>query len=171
MIRTALSDGEARALARLADGRRVVEAGALLGASAVVLGSTAASVVSIDKHEGYGPSTLRAYRSNLDRYALRRNVRPIVGDVVDHLPLVPADVAFIDLTGEYALTRVALESTTARVIALHDLCRVHCDGVERAIKDTGLQIVEHIDSLAVCVRAEATRRPGSPVLLFGSNRG
>lgn len=152
MIRTSLSCREQHALQRLADGRRVVEAGALLGASAVVLASTAVSVVSIDKHEGYGPSTLRAYQSNLDRYALRRNITPVIGDAERCMADVLADFAFIDLTGEYELTRKVLAQTSASLAAIHDLHRTGCDGVERAIADAGFRIIGQVDTLAICER-------------------
>lgn len=155
-IRTSLSPGEMRALMRLAEGKRVVEAGALLGASAWVLSHTAASVVSIDRHEGYGPSTLSTYHSNLWRFAAGRNIRPVVAEVLDALPTVAADFAFIDLTGEYALTRRALEVSSAGVVAVHDCCRVHCAGVERAIQDAGFVITGQVDTLVICERRYGT---------------
>jgi hypothetical protein len=70
VIQTALSNSECTLLRRIAAGRRVVEAGALLGFSTVLLASVAASVVSIDRHEDYGPSTWRPYRSNLVRFTV-----------------------------------------------------------------------------------------------------
>ena len=152
MIRTSLSCREARALQRLAQGRRVVEAGALLGASAVILSQTAAHVTSIDKHQGYGPSTLQTYFSNLDIYATRRNIQSIVGDVLDFLPTVEADFTFLDLTGEYDLTFHSLQVVTSPLVAVHDLHRVGCEGVERAILDAGFRITSQVDSLAICER-------------------
>ena len=86
-IPTALSPAESMLLQRVARGRRVVEAGALLGHSTIVLASTAASVVSIDKHEGYGPSTLGAWLRNIDRYCVQGLVKLVQGDALVELRL------------------------------------------------------------------------------------
>jgi protein-L-isoaspartate O-methyltransferase len=80
-IPTALSLPEARELARLAEGRRVVEAGALLGFSTVVLARAAASVVSVDRHEGYDAPTLGKFLRNLDRFGVQGRVEVRVGGI------------------------------------------------------------------------------------------
>lgn len=147
----ALSGRERAALRRWCRNRRVVEAGALLGGSTIEIARAATSLVSIDRHEGYSAPTYRQFRSNLDR--ARVTVRAVVGDAVVELPRFAADAAFIDLTGEYALTLAAIRATTAPLVLVHDLGRVRCRGVEQALLASHLHILEHIDTLAVCVRA------------------
>lgn len=151
-VPTAISQREADCLARHARDKRVVEAGALLGASTITLARTAVHVVSIDRHMGYTGDTWAAYLSNLDRAGVRLRVTAIRGEAIAQLPKHDADMAFIDLTGEYGLTLSAINATTAPLIAIHDYQRVRCEGVARAIKTAGLRLVEVVDSLAVAIR-------------------
>lgn len=151
-IPTAISAAEARALREFSRGLRVIECGALLGYSTLLFADQAASVVSIDRHEGYGPSTLAPYLSNI---AGRRNVIvPVVADCRDVLPFLTGDRYFLDLDGTYATTRAALAAIRdSRVpVAVHDFRRQSCDGVARAILDAGYDIEQVIDSLAIVVR-------------------
>lgn len=153
-VPSSLSIREVAALRRWAEGRRVVEAGALLGFSAIHLAQVASTVVSVDRHEGYTAPTLRQFMSNLDRLAVRHLVRPVVGDALLELPSIQADLAFIDLTGTQQITLGAIRAANARLIAIHDLCRPRCGGVEAAIREAGLKVVEHVDSLAICERRQ-----------------
>lgn len=151
---TAMSAPEARLLQRYADGRRVVEAGALLGYSTIRLAQVAARVVSIDRHEGYSAPTYRRFRSNIERAGVSRRVTPVVGDAVALLPQHAADLAFIDLTGQLALTAAAMKAAQARLVAVHDLGRAYCQ-VDEAIVAAGFRVVEAVDTLAVCERVAA----------------
>lgn len=136
-------------MTRYAAGRRVVEAGALLGGSTVTLAAVAAHVTSIDRHVGYSGPTLRPYLANLARCGVAGRVTPHVGDAADWLAVTPADVAFIDLTGTYDVTLAALRAVRAPVVLVHDVGRVRCDGVAAAIAAVGGRILEHVDTLAV----------------------
>lgn len=150
----ALSPREHTALATLARGRRVVEAGALLGGSTITLASTARHVISIDRHSGYSGETWRRYRSNLGRAGVASRVNAWRGEVLALLPLAPADVAFVDLTGDYALTLAAFRATLAPILAVHDCERAYCPGVARAIADSGFTPFGQIDTLALLAKKE-----------------
>ena len=132
MIPCALSKPEYRLLAELTDGRRVVEAGALLGGSTVHIARFAASVISIDKHEGYSVPTWRQYRSNLQRFGAY-NVKPIKADCLLALPGAPAELAFLDLTGGRSLSYAAVRAVhpSVRLVAVHDFGRQGCDVPDR----------------------------------------
>lgn len=129
----------------------MVEAGALLGFSTIKLSHVAASVVSIDKHEGYTTSTYRRFMSNIERFGDRYRVQPIVGDAVDRLQAIDADVAFIDLTGQFDLTRSAMRAVRPDLVLVHDVGRAHCQ-VDAAIVAAGFRVVEAVDTLALCER-------------------
>lgn len=128
----------------------MVEAGALLGGSTVHLAKVASSVVSIDKHEGYSAPTYRQYRSNLTRYGAY-NVVPIIGDALSALPLFSGDVAFVDLTGERALTTNAILSLHKDIslVAVHDYGRPHCD-IPSVVR--GWRVWRRADTLLVLER-------------------
>lgn len=147
MIRTSVSVAEQAELRRLARGRRVVEVGSLLGSTTVMLSRVAASVVSVDRHKGYGPSTLAAFHSNIARFGQNVDVR--VGDALDLLPLLATDLVFIDLTGERGLTGDVIRLAPRNaVVCVHDLDRPGCD-VARAIRDAGRTIAYAVGTLAV----------------------
>lgn len=151
-IPTALSAAESRALRTFSRGMRVIECGALLGYSTLLFAEQAASVVSIDRHEGYGPSTLAPYLSNIAGH--RDVIVPVVGDCRQLLPFLTADRYFLDLDGTYATTRAALTAIRDShvPVAVHDFRRQSCAGVERAILDAGYDIDQVVDSLAIVVR-------------------
>lgn len=149
-IPTALSPREVRALQEFTRGMKVVEAGALLGFSTLTLAEVAHSVISIDKHEGYGPSTWRAYRSNIEGAG---NVIPIKGDAIALIKHLHADRYFLDLDGTFHTTRAVLDAIPASVpVAVHDFRRVNCEGVERACLDLGFDICKVVDTLAIVRR-------------------
>lgn len=133
---------------------RVVEAGALLWASTSILAETALKVVSIDRHEGYGPSTLAPFMSNMFlRQGLRDKVVPVIGDATKLVGLFNADRYFIDLDGTFETSYKVLDAIPYRVpVAIHDFARQRCQGVEPAILATGYTILETVDTLAICVR-------------------
>ena len=151
-VPTALSRVESAALHRLTHGKRVVEAGALLGYSTLVIASGAVEVISIDRHDGYSGSTWNRYRSNLLRFA-PGNVNAIKGDCLLELPHHSVEVAFLDLTGERDLTLAALNALHPIVglTLIHDVNRVHCDGVMEAIRASRWQLIEAVDTLGVLI--------------------
>lgn len=144
-IPTALSDAETRALQEFTWGLRVVECGALLGFSTLKIADVAASVVSIDRHEGYGPSTLRAFMSNIEG---RSNIVPVQADCIKLLPFMTADRYFIDLDGTYETSMAVLNAVRHGHLAIHDYNRQRCEGVAKAIQDAGWHIDYTVDSLA-----------------------
>lgn len=153
-IPTALSSAEAATLVTFGAKGRIVEAGALLGASTLLLSHTAPLVRTVDRFVGYGPSTLAPFMSNLSRWGAG-NVEVRVGDCLEHLPQMEGEVAFIDLTGEEGITRSAMNALhpSIRYALVHDLTRVHCSGVERALTSLpNWRLVEAVGTLGVLVR-------------------
>lgn len=148
-IPTAISPREARFMQQIADDREVIEYGALLGFSTVVLARAAATLVSVDRHDGYSGETLRPYLSNLDRYGVR--VTAVQDDCLSWAGH-KADVAFIDLTGQYQLTKDMLLHLASPLALIHDLDRPRCD-VDRAIKDAVWRPIGQVDTLVLCERA------------------
>lgn len=159
-IPTALSRPETAALQAFVRGRRVIECGALLGYSTLAIAATAAHVVSIDRHEGYGPSTLAPFLSNID--GQRDRIEPVIGDarIVLHeksVPiyekLFPTERYFLDLDGTLETTRAVLAIIpVGRPIAVHDCHRQSCTGVLEAIAAAGCVISHVVDSLAFIER-------------------
>lgn len=153
-IPTALSPREDALLRKYAANRRVTEAGALLGHSTVQLAQTADRVVSIDRHTGYQHwrnNTLRQFYRNLEVTGVSGRVQPVVADFAV-MELFPADFVFIDLDGTFDTTLAALLLARAPLIGLHDYERHHCQGVERAVKASGLRVIERADSLVILER-------------------
>lgn len=155
-IPTALSAREDATLRRYAAGRRVAEAGALLGHSTIQLASTARGVVSIDRHTGYDRlpnNTLRSFLRNLDVAGASRRVLPVVGDAQE-LRAYPADFVFIDLCGTHDGTLAALRAAQAPLIGVHDYQRQSCPGVATAVEASGYRVIERVDSLVILERAQ-----------------
>lgn len=145
-IPSALTSAEAEALEELADDRFVLEAGALLGFSTVVLARVAAHVVSVDPHDGYpshAPSpTLQMFRENLERFGVASRVTPIIDTFDMVVPFLTADyfdLVFFDLTGEYEDTIRAMKSVEPWltsglvVLAVHDCGHPDWPGVQQAV--------------------------------------
>lgn len=146
-IPTALSPAETTALQHFARGMRMIECGALLGYSTLVMAAVAARVVSVDRHEGYGPSTLRSYMSNIEGAAGR--VVPIIADARLALPVLRGDRYFLDLDGTFDTTKAALDAIPhGRLVAIHDFDRNNCSGVKRAILAAHCEIDRVVDTLA-----------------------
>lgn len=152
-IPSAVSTSEARLMKEMCSGLIVVECGALLGASTVTLAQVAKTVISIDKHEGYGPSTWEKYQTNLQRFKVNNNVVPIKADVFNVLPHLKGDRWFVDLDGTFETTSKVLRMLPFNTpILIHDFGRVNCRGVEKAIIETGCTIEQVVDTLAVVRR-------------------
>jgi predicted rRNA methylase YqxC with S4 and FtsJ domains len=153
-IPTALSKREAMRLQAYAYGRRVVEAGALLGFSTIALAEVAEHVVSIDRHTGYygRKLSLRTFQRNLEVCNVAGKVSAVVDDFA-RLAEFSADFAFIDLDGTRDTTLRAIALCKAQFIGVHDYARLNCGGVDAAVRDSGLPVVERADSLIILRRA------------------
>lgn len=129
-----MTSSERTLLSYIARDRRTIEAGALVGRSTVDLAKVAKHVISIDRHTGYGPDTLRPYLRNIDPF--RSRITPIVGDVRDHLPTIDAETCLVDLLGDYPTTKYCLDNLhpNLRFVAIHDTHRALCSGVDAAIQ-------------------------------------
>lgn len=151
-IPTALSKREEKALQRICRGMKVLECGALLGYSTLTIAEVASQVVSIDKHEGYGPSTLHQFLCNIDGW--RDKIIPVIADARRLVPFFEVDRYFIDLDGTYETTKEVLSSIPYRglPVAVHDFGRSGCQGVERALIDAGFEIDEVVDTLVIARR-------------------
>lgn len=150
-IPTALSAREDALLQRYAAGRRVVEAGALLGHSTIQLARTATEVISIDRHTGYDGrpnDTQRQFMRNIQVAGVAKRIRPVVGSY-SYMLLHPADFAFIDLCGGFHNTLAAIRFARAPLIGVHDYQRQNCRGVAQAVTASGLFVVERTDSLVI----------------------
>lgn len=168
-IPTALTVAESERLEELADDRFVLEAGALLGYSTIVLARVAAHVVSVDPHDGYPADdprpTLDSYLANLKRYDVVDRVTPVLMTLDLALPfLTPEyfDLVFFDLTGEYEDTAQAMRSVEhwltggLAALAVHDCGHPEWPGVQRAVAEfgerTGIE-PQLVDRLAVFIPA------------------
>lgn len=152
-IASSLSKPEERLLRHYGHNLAVVEAGSLLGYSTLVLASVAKSVISIDRHQGYGAPTERAFRSNLAVHGAK-NVRPIIGEATQVIDtIVGCKLAFIDLDGTEETTRTMLQKVRTTLVALHDVGRQSCRGVERAMQNSAWRVVEGAGTLVVMERA------------------
>lgn len=128
----------------------MIEAGALLGASTVVMAEKAARVISIDRHQGYGPSTLNPFLSNVAGFS---NVIPVVADARRIIGSLKGDKYFIDLDGSYETTKAVLEEIPYTLpVAIHDFRRQNCSGVEKAILELDYEVQTVVDTLAVIRR-------------------
>jgi len=150
-IPTALTPAETELLQSLARDKYVLEVGALLGYSTVVLAQVAKQVISIDPHEGYPDNnprpTWQTYRENLARHGVKDKVLPYKAtwqEVAAHdeggLP-APYDMVFMDLTGRYEDTMELLMylhpewGWRLKTIAVHDCGHPDWPGVDRAVEE------------------------------------
>lgn len=133
-IPTAMTEAEARKLARFAEGKRVLEMGAHLGFSTVVLARVAAEFHSVDWHRGDlvagDGDSLAQFRTNLRSHGVEDRVIVHVGRFEDVLPtLKPGfDLVFVDGCHSYEAVRQDIELALpllapGGVMALHDYDR------------------------------------------------
>lgn len=150
-IPTALSLREAQRLQHYARDRYVLEVGALLGFSTVVMARVARQVLSIDRHTGYDKlpnDTYKQFRRNLEVYNVRGKVVPVLGDF-RVMSKWGSDLCFIDLDGTHATTLEAIKLCRAPICAVHDYDRQNCHGVSSAVRASGYPVMERVDSLIV----------------------
>lgn len=150
-IPTALSLREAKRLQHYARDRFVLEVGALLGFSTVVMARVARQVLSIDRHTGYDKlpnDTYKQFRRNLEVYNVRGKVVPVLGDF-RAMRQWGSDFCFIDLDGTHGTTLEAIRLCRAPIVGVHDYGRQNCPGVASAVRASGYRVMERVDSLIV----------------------
>jgi predicted O-methyltransferase YrrM len=164
-IRSALTDAAALKLAELARGMRVLEMGADLGFSTVVLARAARELHSVDWFCGDPMTgtvdTLAQFRANLRSHGVEDRVAVHVGRFEAVLPVLPShsfDLVFVD--GDHSYDAVRRDMELARcllapggALAVHDYGRVAPPGqaewgVARAVDEMGGP-AEVVDTLAI----------------------
>jgi hypothetical protein len=165
-----LTEAEGRELARLAEGKDVLEVGAYCGLSTICLARGAASVTTVDPFDGrateHPVDTFQAFTANLRRYGVDGKVTPCRGTSEEILPGLPPvfDLVFID--GAHDVESVRTDIRLARsvlrpggLLAFHDY-RVRPGeadgrwdpGVTQAVDELlggGAELLARHDSLAV----------------------
>lgn len=157
-----LTEAEGRELARLAEGKAVLEVGSYCGRSTICLARTARGVTAVDTFDGRGTAmpgeTEGAFRANLRKYGVEGKVAAVRGDSAAVLPNLPPvyDLAFID--GSHDAESVARDAALARarlrpggLLAFHDYGTAENPGVTEAVDKLlagGDQLVGRCDSLA-----------------------
>jgi hypothetical protein len=172
-IPTALSEPEAVALQQLAVGKRVLEVGALLGFSTIMLAQVALEVASVDPHQGYPTDNPRdtwvPFNTNLLRHGVADKVlayRDLYNGrsaslIADEWGA--PDFVFIDADGTYDTTfrlielaaehvAVPMEDPASSLIAVHDYGLREWPGAGAAVRDYCTQAGTNfglIDTLAL----------------------
>ncbi len=177
-VRGWLTEEEGRALARLAEGKSVLEIGSFCGRSTICMAQTARFVLAVDPFDGRGTpetgNTHDEFQANLSRYGLLHNGKVRIGigttsDLKAHPEMRLSDenqfdLIFIDGAHDYQSVRADIEVarkllSPAGVIAFHDY-RLHPGehdgrwdpGVTRAVQDLLAldgALVERAGSIAV----------------------
>lgn len=168
---TALTNPEREALKKLSQGKLVLECGAELGTSTVILAQRAKKVFSIDWQKGDSSTGQRetAYESgpfgpvpmwqffthgwihHLFRLHVMHNVVPIVGAFEDVLPLFGSgvfDMAFLDGDHQYDAVRrdtdlILPHLAAGATFAFHDYGR-ECDETRPGVKYGVTQVVDSL---------------------------
>jgi SAM-dependent methyltransferase len=170
-----LTEAEGRELARLAEGKAVLEVGSFCGRSTVCLARTARCVTAVDTFDGRGTAvegdTFGTFQKNVDRYGVTEKVQFIKGESAAVLPDLPPvyDLAFIDASHDYDSVKVDATNCArclkpGGVLAFHDYGD-RDPGVTRLVDELitgGAELLSRCDSLAVV-------RPASlPTLTLGA---
>jgi len=159
---------EGRALARLADGKRVLEIGSYCGLSTICIGRTAKSVTAIDYFDGRATpvpeGTFAEFMSNCQRYGIDSKVTLVHPEAV--IPGPAYEFIFIDGDHSYEAVHADIEKALPMLapgglIAFHDYRthpnefegdRAFDEGVTRAVNElisNGGEIVARHKTLAV----------------------
>jgi hypothetical protein len=157
-----LTEAEGAELARLAEGKDVLEVGSYCGRSTICLAQTARTVAAVDTFDGRGTAqggeTRRLFERNLKRYGVEAKVTAHVGEsatVLRHLPPI-YDLVFIDGSHdkESVATDAALATACLRpggLLAFHDYGG-NDFGVTDAVDEFvggGAEILGRVGTLAV----------------------
>jgi predicted O-methyltransferase YrrM len=157
---------EGRALARLADGKRVLEIGSYCGLSTICMARTAKHVTAVDYFDGRATpapfSTFEMFQKNISRYGVADRI--LTCHPEDPYPFSDYDFAFIDGAHDAESVRVDVIRATAAMksgglLAFHDYRQKPGDvdgrwdpGVTAAVNDLvqrGGKILETCGTLAV----------------------
>lgn len=142
-----LTEDEGIELAKLADGKSVLEIGSYCGRSTICLAQKAKHVHAVDTFDGRGtPSegdTFNLFRRNLIRYGVDKTVTVLRGTSSEILPNMPRvfDLVFIDGSHDYESVNEDIELSLSvlrpnGVIAFHDYGRSECNlDVTRAVDE------------------------------------
>jgi len=157
-----LTEAEGRELARLAEGKNVLEIGAYLGRATICLAQTARTVGTIDTFDGRGTAqpgnTRPLFERNLRRHRVMEKVNVYQGESVEMLANLPPafDLVFID--GSHDRASVWNDATAAAALLRPDGVLVFHDygardaGVTEAVNDllaTGGKLLGRCETLAV----------------------
>lgn len=153
---------EAKCLAELARGKRVLEIGAYCGLSTVCMGRTAKHVTSVDYWDGRGTptpqDTLSQWRSNMARYGLTDKTTAINLSEHEVTPDGPFELVFIDGAHDYESVSYDIARALPRLVpggllAFHDYKHPCHDGVEKAINELieadGAKLLNVVETIAV----------------------
>jgi hypothetical protein len=154
---------EGEALAKLAEGKRVLEVGSYCGLSTVCLARTAKLVVAVDPHDGRGTAvpqdTLPKLRANLQRYGVadRVTVYPVPFARLDPDYTCRFDLIFIDGAHDAESVRADIRRALpllapGGVLAFHDYGSPIDPGVAEAVDELigeGAEMLSIHASLAV----------------------
>lgn len=154
-----LLESEARKLAELAAGKRVLEIGSYCGLSSVCMGRVASYITCVDYFDGRGTpapqETLTQFRANIERYGLTEKVQIRYPDEV----LEPGayDMAFIDGAHDYSSVLADIRKAQKAVkdgglLVFHDYNHPVHEGLTEAVGellDEGGELLETHESLAV----------------------
>jgi predicted O-methyltransferase YrrM len=169
-IATSITEAEATTLRRLARGGRVIEFGAAMGYSTVVMALVAAHVTTVDPHTGI-PGSLPALLHNLQAYGVRDRVTVVTATSQafcrDACQSADADLVFIDGDHSYEAALHDLRCAASLLvaggaIAIHDYARIGT--VNRAVADWASDPPQVVDSMAVFSPTPATADLGLQML-------
>jgi hypothetical protein len=165
-----LTEAEGAELARLAEGKVVLEIGSYAGRSTICLARGAVSVGAVDTFDGRGTpaegQTFELFRANLRRYGVEDRVAVHRGTSAEMLPLLPPvyDLVFIDGSHDYESVKADVGLALGKLkpgglLAFHDYRTFPGEsdgrwdpGVTRAVNELladGGELLGRFDSLAV----------------------
>jgi len=140
-----LDEPQARLLAELARGKKVLELGTYCGKSAISMAQTATSLVSVDWHRPTEKfpkgGTLERLQAELIRYGVQDRVTVLVGAVAEVLPwLAPRQFGLLFQDAGHSEQDVAGDLAGATRLlkpggswAIHDYTHGQYPGVRRAV--------------------------------------
>lgn len=158
-----LTPAEGKALAELANGKRVLEIGSYCGLSTVCIGRTAMHVTAVDYFDGRGTpnprDTLADFKANIERHGLTGKVCIQYPDYLTRCDNSREEYDLIFIDGAHDYESVVADIAKAikflapdGLIAFHDYKQPCHPGVERAVDDIlldGGELISTHDTIAV----------------------